>query len=60
MFILWSKQKFEGKYILFAENTLTNLKEKFIEFCKINEDLYEINEELKEEELNNFSLYDNY
>ena len=59
MFILWSKQKFEGKYILFAENTLTNLKEKFIEFCKINEDLYEINEELKEEELTNFSLYDN-
>jgi hypothetical protein len=58
MFILWSKQKFDGKYILFAENILNDLKEKFIEFCEINKDLYEINEELKEEELTNFSLYD--
>jgi len=58
MFILWSKQKFDGKYILFAENILDDLKYKFMTFCEINKDLYEINEELKEEELTNFSLYD--
>lgn len=58
MFILWTKQEFDGKYILFAKNTLKELKKEFKKFCKLNEDTYEINKELKEEELNSFSKYD--
>jgi hypothetical protein len=57
MYVLWSKQAFDNKYILFAKNTLDELKQSFEDFCKKNEDEYDLNTELKEKELDSFSLY---
>lgn len=57
MYILWSKQEFDDKYILFAKNTFDELKQSFEDFCKKNEEEYDLNTELKEKELDSFSLY---
>ena len=57
MFILWSKQKYDNKYILFIKNSFDELKQVFEEFCEKNKDNYNINTELKEQDLDNFSSY---
>ena len=59
MYILWSKEKFDDKYILFAKNTLDELKQEYLDFCEKNKDDYYFDAELKEKELDNFSLYSN-
>ena len=57
MYILWSTEKFDDKYILFAKNTLDELKQEYLDFCEKNKDDYDFNTELKEKDLDNFSLY---
>jgi hypothetical protein len=57
MYIVWTKQKIDGQYVLFAKNTLDELKEVFLNFLKQNEDEYDLDTELIEEELKSFSLY---
>jgi hypothetical protein len=59
MFVLWSKQEYNGKYILFCKNTLEELNESFTQLHKNNIDEYEINPVLNEKELDSFSLYEN-
>ena len=59
MYILWSKEKFNDKYILFAKNTLDELKQEYLGFCEKNKDDYYFDTEIKEKELDNFSLYSN-
>ena len=59
MYILWSTEKFDDKYILFAKNTLDELKQEYLDFCEKNKDDYDFNIELKEKDLDNFSLYSN-
>ena len=59
MYILWSAEKFDDKYILFAKNTLDELKQEYLDFCEKNKDDYDFNIELKEKDLDNFSLYSN-
>ena len=33
MYILWNKQEYDYKYILFIKNTLGELKQAYIDFC---------------------------
>jgi len=57
MYILWSKEEYNDKYILFAKNTIEELKIEYLKFCKENEDDYNFDKELKEQELESFSTY---
>lgn len=57
MYILWSKEEFNGKYILFAKNTLDELKQTYNDFCEKNKEEYDFDTLLKEKELDSFSSY---
>lgn len=61
MYILWSEQEYDDKYILFIKNTLDELKEAYIYFCQKNIDNYDFdtinNLKIKERDLDSFSLY---
>ena len=48
MYIVWTKHKIDDQHVLFAKNTLDELKEVFLNFLKQNEDEYDLNTELIE------------
>ena len=59
MYILWSKQEYDYKYILFIKNTLGELKQAYIYFCEKNKEDYDFDmfDDIKEKDLDSFSLY---
>jgi hypothetical protein len=59
MYILWSKQEYDNKYIIFIENTLEKLKQLYVAFCEKNKDDYNFDtfDNIKEKDLDSFSLY---
>jgi hypothetical protein len=59
MYILWSKQEYDYKYILFIKNTLDELKQAYIDFCEKNKEDYDFDtfDNIKEKNLHSFSLY---
>jgi hypothetical protein len=57
MFVIYTKKDFDGQYILFADNCLDKLKNKFLNFYENNKDDYDFNNVLAEKELDSFGLY---
>ncbi len=57
MYILWSQQEYDDKYVIYASNNLDKLKHFYLKFCEKNKDDYTFNKNLIEKELNSFSLY---
>jgi 3-dehydroquinate dehydratase len=59
MYILWNKQEYDYKYILFIKNTLGELKQAYIDFCEKHKEDYDFDmfDDIKEKDLDSFSLY---
>ena len=56
MYIVYTQDKFNEKYVLFASNSLDKLKQDYLDFYETNKDDYDLNEVLVEKELDSFSL----
>ena len=58
MYILWNKQEYDYKYILFIKNTLGELKQAYIDFCEKNKEDYDFDmvDDIKEKDLDSFSF----
>lgn len=56
MYIVYTQDKFDEKYVLIASNSLDKLKQDYLNFYETNKDDYDLNKVLVEKELDSFSL----
>lgn len=57
VYVLWSKQEIDDKYILSIKNTLEELKAAYATFYKKKKKEYDIEENIQESELESFTPY---
>ena len=60
MYVIWTKEDFKNKFILFVNNSLEEINKIFSEFIEKNKEDYEFNEELKYSENISYTKRDTY